>query len=145
MARALKDIAADFDALRTEDFEYGANGWQRLDELCDEMRAVNDAARCAPNLLRTMERLDGADLGSPGPLVHALEACNGFEPFLKASLRRKPTALSVWMINRILNSDPQDAEDWLGLLASAGAHPKASEQTKADALEFLAYQNRLAD
>jgi hypothetical protein len=92
-----------------------------------------------------MKRLDGSDLGSPGPLVHALEACSGFEPFLKASLHRKPTSLSVWMINRILNSDPHDAQDWLAQLASAGAHSNASEPTKADALEFLTYQNQRAD
>jgi hypothetical protein len=142
MARLIKDIAADFDALRVEDFEYGANGWQRLDELCDETRTVNDASLCAPVMFRTMERLDQSDLGSPGPLVHTIEACTGYEPFLAESLRRKPSRLSVWMVNRILNTHPPDADDWLLLLTASSEHPNASEQTKADALEFLAYQNR---
>lgn len=106
------------------------------------MRAIDDAALCATVMFRTMERLDESDLGSPGPLVHTLEACAGYEPFLVESLRRKPTQLSVWMVNRILNADPPDAKDWLALLASANEHPNASEETKAEALSFLNYQNR---
>src|ERR1700722_19323310 len=107
MTRSVAEIAADFDSLTARDFDYavvGAGGWQRLDELCDEMRAVNDPAACAPQLFRTMERLDGVDLGTPGPLVHTLESWPGrYEKLLAESVRRKPTPLSVWMVNRILN------------------------------------------
>ena len=61
-----------------------------------------------------MERLDGVELGTPGPLVHTLETLRGgYEMLLAESVRRKPTLLSVWMVNRILNVNPPDAESWL--------------------------------
>ena len=89
-----------------------------------------------------MERLDGVDLGTPGPLVHTLEAWRGsYEPLLAESVRRKPTPLSVWMVNRILNAQPPDAESWLALLWSVADLPAASAATKAQAEQFIKYQN----
>lgn len=90
-----------------------------------------------------MERLDGVDLGTPGPLVHTLEAWRGsYEPLLAESVRRKPTLLSVWMVNRILNREPPDAESWVILLRSVAEHSAASAVTKAQAEHFIKYQNR---
>jgi hypothetical protein len=60
------------------------------------MRAVNDPGACAPVLFHTMERLDGVELGTPGPLVHTLETWSGgYEKQLVHSARRKPTPFSV--------------------------------------------------
>jgi hypothetical protein len=88
-----------------------------------------------------IERLDDVDLGSPGPLVHALESTGtAYERSLEASLRRKPAPLSVWMVNRILNTDRADRRSWLDLLAMAAAHPLASKATRADVQDFLAFQ-----
>jgi hypothetical protein len=65
-------------------------------------------------MFRTMERLDGVELGTPGPLVHTLETWRGgYEKLLAESARRKPTSLSVWMVNRILNVRPPDSDSWL--------------------------------
>jgi hypothetical protein len=87
-----------------------------------------------------MERLDEADLGSPGPIVHTLEAWDGYRMPLTESLRRKPTPLTVWMANRVLNSDPPDIPHWLALLRNAASHPAASSQAQVDARDFLEYQ-----
>jgi hypothetical protein len=144
MPRSVAEIAADFDALSADDFDYAhtsARGWERLNELCDEMRAVNDPIVCAPVLFRIIERLDGVELGTPGPLVHTLETWRGgYEKLLTQSARRKPTPLSVWMVNRILNARPPDAESWLELLKSVANNPAASEETKAEAERFVKYQ-----
>jgi hypothetical protein len=144
MPRSVAEIAADFDALTAHDFDYAiasARGWERLDELCDEMRAIDDPAACAPVLFRTMERLDGVELGTPGPLVHTLEDWRGgYEELLAESVLRKPAPLSVWMVNRILNTRPPDAERWLALLRSVANNPKASEVTRAQAELFVKYQ-----
>ncbi len=142
MPRAIDEIAADFDALTERDFEYtsiGPAGWDRLDRLCDEMRVLNAPDLAAPVLFRTMERLDGVDdLGSPGPLVHTLETWPGrYERFLRESIRRKPTLLTVWMVNRILNTQLANADEWLELLRSVSGHLLASANTKASALMFL--------
>jgi hypothetical protein len=146
MTRSVAEIAVDFDSLTARDFDYavvGARGWERLDELCDEMRVVNDPAACTPLMFRTMERLDGVDLGTPGPLVHTLESWPGlYEKLLAESVRRKPTPLSVWMVNRILNVQSPDAESWIALLRSVADNAAASDETKAQAEDFIKYQTR---
>jgi hypothetical protein len=145
MPRQLGEIAVDFDALSADDFDYpkpGARGLERLYELCQEMRALNDPAACAPILFRTIERLDGVELGTPGSLVHTLESWSGgYEKLLAQSVRRKPTPLSVWMVNRILNARPLDAESWMSLLHSVTENPAASAETKTEAEHFIEYQN----
>jgi hypothetical protein len=144
MSRSLSQIAADFDALTSADFDYSsldANAWEKVARLCDEMREINDASVCAPVMFRTMERLDDVDLGTPGPLVHKLETWRGvYEAFLKQSVLRKPSPLTVWTVNRILNTQPSDGEIWLALLTSAIEHPSPSEPTKSDAGTFLEHQ-----
>ena len=145
MSRPVAAIAGDFDALTAHDFDHanaGARGWERLDELCDEMRKVNDPAACAPVMFRTMERLDSVELGTPGPLVHTLETWRGgYEELLAQSVRRKPTPLSVWMVNRILNARPPDAESWMALLWSVAENPGTSAEAKAAATGFIDYQS----
>lgn len=145
MPRHVAEIVADFDALAARDFDYanaGVRGAERLGELCDELREINDPVTCAPVMFRTMERLDGVELGTPGPLVHTLETWPGrYEEFLAQSVRRKPTPLSVWMVNRILNASPPDAESWLALLRSIANNPMASDETKVEAKEFIEYQS----
>ncbi|MDB5306313.1 MAG: hypothetical protein JWO38_515 [Gemmataceae bacterium] len=145
MTRSVVEIAADFDALAARDFDDAnarARGWEHLDELCDEMRTINNPVVCAPVLFRTMERLDGVDLGTPGPLVHTLEVWRGgYEALLAESVGRKPVPLTVWMVNRILNAHPPDAESWLDLLRRVATNPSASSETKAQAAGFIEYQS----
>jgi hypothetical protein len=146
MSRSLEQIAADFDGLTAHDFDDAdthAKGLARLHQLCDDVLAVNNPADCAPVLFRTMERLDDVDLGTPGPLAHTLESWRGsYEALLVESVLRKLVPLTVWMINRILNAEPPDAEVWLGLLWSIEGHPLASAETKASAAGFVERQTR---
>jgi len=118
-----------------------ASGSEELWFICKELRDRGAVMECADDIFDLMERLDDVDLGSPGPLVHSLESTGtAYEPSLKASLRRKPTPLSVWMVNRILNTDRADRRHWLDLLDMAATHPSASEATRADVRDFLAFQ-----
>src|SRR5262249_24475577 len=137
MPRPFTEIASDFDSLTPRDFDYaipGAQGWQRLEELCDELQIMNDPAICAPLMFRTMERLADEDLGTPGPLVHTLETWRGrYEELVAESVRRKPTPLSIWMVGRILNARPADSESWMALLQGVSDNPAASVQTKDEA------------
>jgi hypothetical protein len=145
MDRTAAAIIQDFHTLTAADFDDddpAANGWTRLQALCDEARDLGGPA-CMPAMFDVMERLDHADLGSPGPLVHTIEGWPGqYEHLLADSIRRKPSPLTVWMANRILNSQPPNAEAWLDLLRNVGHHPMASPTTKTDAEEFLRHQTR---
>jgi hypothetical protein len=140
MSRNLTEIAAELQTLTLLDFDpmnLDANGDDRLHAVCTELVERDDPERWAPLLYSLIERLDEADLGSPGPLVHTLEAWSGYRPLLAESLRRKPTPLTVWMANRVLNSGPPDVPEWLEFLRRAADHPAASAQAQADARDFL--------
>lgn len=143
MERTAAAIIRDFDTLTIGDFDEDdstADGWERLAVLCDEASATGGPA-CMPAMFDVIERLDHADLGSPGPLVHTIEKWTGqYEERLADSIRRKPAPLTVWMVNRILNSRPHDADTWLDLLRSVHKHPGASAQTRAEAERFLRHQ-----
>lgn len=95
-----------------------------------------------PAILSLIERFPDAEVGSPGPLVHELEAIPGYEDLLMASLQRQPEGLTVWMANRILNSElsPKARATWLAILTGVLRHPNASGVTKEVAAEFLQHQ-----
>ena len=143
MPRTAEQIIAELDSLSDADFDLNnadARGEEQLQETCDES-AEHDYRECAPAMFRVMERLVDADLGSPGPLVHTLERWRGpFEPLLYESVRRMPSPLSLWMVNRIINARPADVDQWMALLREAADHPDASPSTRAEAMEFLQFQ-----
>ncbi|MGK5742107.1 hypothetical protein [Micromonospora sp. URMC 103] len=143
MSRSLTGIAAELEALTLLDFDpmnINADGAGRLQAICAELIERDDPERWAPLLYSLMERLDAADMGSPGPIVHALEAWSGYPPLLAESLRRKPTPLTVWMANRRLNTGSSDAPEWFELLRLAAGHSAASPEAQADARDFLEHQ-----
>jgi len=145
MARTLNEIAADLDSLAVRDFDLwneDANGMERLNDLTEELYQLNLPEPAANLMLRFMERLNGSDIGSPGPLVHTLEKLAGYERQLFESVERKPTPVNVWMISRILNvtAEVEKRKPLIALLRQVMSHPLASEETRKDAEDFLKYQ-----
>jgi hypothetical protein len=57
--------------------------------------------------LTFIEEHPDLDLGSPGPIVHRLEqsSLEFYVPWLLASIDRKPTAHTLWMLNRVINGE----------------------------------------
>ena len=139
-----EEVISGLRSLKTEDFEYSATGpsGPDLDELTDALMELPSPERAIPELFAVMERLPDADLGTPGPLVHTLERMD-YTSELVASLRRRPVGLSVWMVNRILNSSlpAERRQFFLGLLASVAEHPDADESARDDAERFLRHQS----
>jgi hypothetical protein len=92
-----------------------------VDELEDEGAVFAEA-------FLFFERNAQADLGIPGPLVHFLER---FYPryveHLKASVHRKPTRYTVWLLNRILNAPIEEGfrNSLLAALEAASTNPAA--------------------
>lgn len=122
--------------------EDGTDNVHRLYQIFKEFRTLPGRERALSEMFAFLERFPEADLGSPGPIVHELEAIVGYRPVLSESLRRKPTSLTVWMANRILNGEPraEEYELWFGELRTASNHPLASEEAKQAAREFLKHQ-----
>jgi hypothetical protein len=145
-----EEIIAGFRALQASDFDFkniNARGWERLKELTDALTSIPDAEKAIPEMFSVMERLPDVDLGSPGPLVHTMERWRGgYEHELVNSVRRRPSTLSVWMVNRILNTDlPDDTRrSYMSLLNEAATHPTASETVREDARRFIEFQMRNA-
>ena len=128
----------DFDPKRVE-----ARGIETLAEVGTAIEAHRNPRELFSAVFQFMERLDSCELGTPGPLVHALEAIGGYNTELVASLMRKPTPLTVLMLNRILNapSSTESRSKYLKLLARSATHPAASPEAKSEAARLLAYQH----
>ena len=148
MSRTLEQIIAALTALEAKDFDYSlpaANGLEQLQSLTHELRALPQPERAVRALFDVMERMPTADLGSPGALVHTLEEMTGhYELELAESIKRVPTPLSLWMVNRILNSEcaPEQRKLWMDLLMSAAVDPKAAEVSRSEAQFFIRHQNK---
>ena len=115
----------------------------RLYQLFEGFRSLPDRNRVAPAMFSLLEGFPDAEFGSPGPLVHELEAIPGYLTLLRDSVRRQPTHLTVWMIDRLLNTNlPGDQRGWwLSELRAALEHPLASEQTRTFAAESWEHQS----
>ena len=92
-------------------------------------------------ILKFMEEHPAFDFGTPGPLVHFVEKLygRGYEAELLASIARKPTSHTVWLLNRIINGTKQaaDRERLINALRQAESHPASDTQAKHQATHFL--------
>ena len=135
----LEDIVSGLRALKADDFADGMP--DALYELTDAVKALQSPEAAIPDLFLLMERLYDCDLGSPGPIVHTLESLD-YESELVASIRRRPTALTVWMVNRSLNSSlpPERRQFYLDLFAHVLKHPDADDVARDLANDFIEFQ-----
>ncbi len=92
-------------------------------------------------ILEFMELHGHLDLGLPGPLTHYMERLHGhgYEAKLLESLLRRPTELTVWMLNRLINGtkDPGERDGLIAALLAASGHSLADAATRVGAKQFL--------
>lgn len=91
---------------RLENVDFEADFYmQDLYQITDDLKKLEQPEAAVEAVFRFIENHPDDDLGSPGPLVHFVEQVPspGYEEKLVASLRRRPTPHSVWMLNRVLN------------------------------------------
>lgn len=107
---------------------------ERIEKLPNKRDAI-------PAIFRFMEESHDKELGSPGPLVHFLEEKNDYHKALKESLKRKPTVLTLWMVNRIINGVPEaEKSEWLSILETVSSNESTDDITKDEAKKYLEYQ-----
>jgi hypothetical protein len=141
----IQKIIGGFRRLSPSDFDLSnvnSDGMERLCELTDAVLKLSAPESAIPEMFGLMERTPDLELGSPGPLVHTLEAIPGYESYLINSLRKQPSLLSVWMVNRILNSPiPEDRRQfWMALLQESVERLDVPESVRKDAQQFLMRQ-----
>src|SRR5262245_5121478 len=98
-------IAYVIEALNS--FEQGrddTDNLYRLYEFFEDFGSLPDRELVGPAIVSLLVRFPDAELGSPGPLVQALEGIPGYLPLLRDSIRRQPTHYTAWMVNRLLNT-----------------------------------------
>jgi hypothetical protein len=92
-------------------------------------------------ILRFMEEHPSIDFGVPGSLVQFVERFyrKGYEEKLIASVRRKPTLMTVWMLHRLLNGAESIEEKSARLrdLEDARENPNADSAAVDMANRFL--------
>jgi hypothetical protein len=138
------NIQAVAEALaKFEPSEEGTDNVYRLYQLFEGFRTLENREPIAPAIFAVLERFPEAEFGNPGPLIHEIEATRYDTKLLRESLRRQPTHLTVWMVNRLLNAKPvhEVREMWLNELRAAEAHPKSSVGVRERARAHIRYQS----
>jgi hypothetical protein len=127
-------------ARRLDDAEARGDLLAEARRLADELAASGAGLESVEPILGFMEAHPLADLGTPGALVHHVERFfgQGYEALLLASIARRPTAHTAWMLHRVMNGtrDPKRRREYLALLQGAGRHPAADEAVR-DCLKLL--------
>jgi hypothetical protein len=110
--------------------------------LTESWSAAHVGIEAIEPVLQFIERHPDIDFGTPGPLVHFVEQYygQGYEEKLLQSLARKPTMLTVWMLNRVINGteEPARKRPFLETLDSARRHHLADHNVVQLVDEFLA-------
>ncbi len=75
--------------------------------LVQEWSANGVGSEAVEPVLRFMEAHPDIDFGTPGALVHFVERFRGcqYTEHLVESVKRKPTSITVWMLNRVINGE----------------------------------------
>lgn len=106
-------------------------------EVCEQLERSRDRAQTVEPILKLMESHSDADFGMPGPLVQLVESIREYEEKLLASLKRKPTPHTLWMLNRILNdTDDKSKAQYLKALDKVIARKDLDDETRAAANDF---------
>ncbi len=131
MLAALKSVDTSVDDLSFE-----------LIDVVAPLETMKEGERPIKELFQFMEQHDKADLGGPGPIVHALEAAGGYEGELLESIRRKPGTYSLMMVHRLLGSKLPAAKrkQWLAELGRIAADKNCAADARREAKGYLALQ-----
>jgi hypothetical protein len=109
-------------------------------ELTEAWSAANVGVESVEPILRFMEEHPTLDYGMPGPLVHFIEEfyLKGYEEKLIESVGRKPTMMTVWMLNRVLNgTEPAKRLPLVQAMKQAATNPKTDKATLERVQGFL--------
>jgi hypothetical protein len=110
-------------------------------ELVDGWTGTDVSYEAVEPILSFMERYPEVDFGSPGALTHFVEHFRGREYIgaLLASVERKPTEHTTWMLNRLINGERDETTkaEMIAALKRIAANANADEPTRAAASRFL--------
>jgi hypothetical protein len=115
-------------------------------DFMDDLKHNDDFALAIEPIFKLIEKYPLTDFGSPGSFVHTLESFVGrYESYLFESLKRRPTPLTVWMFNRIINAEQNSIikKNLVDRLNSLIDHPLVEKETIDTIKDFVAFQNSI--
>ena len=98
------------------------------------------------SIFNLFEKYPLTDFGMPGTFVHTLEKFVGhYEKYLFESLKRRPTPMTILMLNRIINGEQNIIikQNLIDKLQSYLDHPLVEKETADSIKDFVAYQNKI--
>jgi hypothetical protein len=132
-SRRLNDLDPEDD-----DFDFQSSG------LVADLDPALGADVC-PVIFQFFETHPTSYVGVPGPLVHLLESFHpGHVELLIDSVRRCPSVNSIWMLNRILNSNKisqQQRSEYFDILNSIAGDNQIHSDLSDRAGEFVEWQS----
>lgn len=118
----------------SDDFAYDSEA------VAADARRAGVTAELVRAVFEFMEANAALDYGVPGALVHLVEelADAPYEAELLASIARRPTSHTLWMLNRVINGTRTAKRTKLiAAMRVAGTHPHADDEAKKNAAKFL--------
>ena len=138
ITRQLEQIASD------ENFEYLA------ERLSESWIMSGVGAEAVEPIVKFMEAHPEIDFGAPGALVHMIERPFGaesterdsYEDVVLASIKRKPTMHTAWLLYRIINatSSSTKRDSFIQAFSDALGKQTLDEPTREQIMRFLEYQ-----
>ncbi len=133
------DFETELEAIKFD--EYDEVDMEMLYDFIDHVEKLPNKRDALPAIFSFFEENHAKELGSPGPLVHFIEEENDYHQILKDSLKRKPTVLTLWMVNRIINGVPEaEKSEWLSVLELVVGNESADDISRAEATRYLEHQ-----
>jgi len=135
------EIIEHFKNLRIQDSDDYDN-LEKIDGLTESLRHNPDGHLACREMINLLERHPEIEFGSPGEPIHTLEFFKGhYEDFLLDSLNRKPTQMTVWMYNRMINIQRgNERKKMIEQLKSYINHPLADPEAVQSAKNFYKFQ-----
>ena len=113
----------------------------RSAELTQAWSSAGVGLEAVEPIMRFMEEHPAIDFGMPGPLVHFVERRygKGYEEKLTASVERKPTSHTVWMLNRVINGtkQPDLKQRFIATMDRARFNPLSDQNAVQQANRFV--------
>jgi hypothetical protein len=134
-------IQAQLDAIA-----HSASFEQESGRLVDAWTGADVGLAAVDPILKFMETHPAIDYGSPGALVHFIERfwMKGYEERLVASLNRRPTEHTTWLLNRVINGvkDSQVRDGYITIMRDIASNPAIEDEARALASDFFARSGR---
>lgn len=130
-------IQAQLDAI-----EHSASFEEESGRLVDAWTGADVGLAAVEPILKFMETHPAIDYGSPGALVHFIERfwMKGYEERLVASLNRRPTEHTTWLLNRVINGvkDSPVRDGYIAIMRDIASNAAIEDEARALAADFFA-------